>query len=77
MTTWEKGRPARERRAEKLRSEMDALIARVAAGEDVKAEFHDLYQTARRYIADRDGLGTYYKNFLIAAIASGVLEIDY
>lgn len=66
MTNWEKGRAARERRAEKLRGEMDALIAREAAGEKVEAEFHDLFQTARRYIANRDGLGTYYKRFLIA-----------
>lgn len=66
MTTWEKGRPARERRAEQLRGEMDAMIARIGNGEDLTAEFHDLYQTARRYITQRDGLGTYYKRFLIA-----------
>ena len=66
MTTWEKGRPARERRAEQLRGEMDAMIARIENGEDLTAEFHDLYQTARRYIANRDGLGDYYKRFLIA-----------
>lgn len=64
MTTWEKGGPARERRAEQLRGEMDAMIARIENGEDLTAEFHDLYQTARRYIAQRDGLTTYYKRFL-------------
>ena len=66
MTNWEKGKPARERRAEKLRNEMDAMIARIENGEDLLAEFHDLFQIARRYIANRDGLGTYYKRFLIA-----------
>ena len=71
MTTWEKGHAARERRAEKLRGEMDALIARLENGEDVTAEFHDLYQTARRYITKRDGLTTYYKRFLAAGIAAG------
>lgn len=66
MTTWEKGRPARERRAKQLRNEMNAMIARIENGEDLTTEFHDLYQTARRYIAHRDGLGDYYKRFLIA-----------
>ena len=75
MTTWEKGRAARERRAEKLRGEMDALIARIAAGENVCNEFHDLYQTARNYITKRDGIGTYYRRFLIACLDSGVVKV--
>ena len=66
MTNWEKGRPARERRAAKLRVEMDNLIARLETGENVSQEFHNLFQIARRYISNRDGLGTYYKRFLIA-----------
>lgn len=66
MTNWEKGKPAREHRAEKLRNEMDAMITRIENGEDLIAEFHDLYQTSRRYITHRDGLGDYYKRFLIA-----------
>ena len=66
MTNWEKGKPARERRAAKLREEMDALIERMGAGEDVCQEFHDLFQVARRYISKRNGLGEYYKRFLIA-----------
>lgn len=66
MTNWEKGKAARARRAEHLRGEMDSMIARIEAGEDLIAEFHDLFQIARRYITNRDGLGTYYKRYLIA-----------
>lgn len=74
-TAWQKGAPARARRAKKLRGEMDAVIARIAAGEDLCAEFHTLYQTARNYIAQRDGLGSYYKRFMIAALESGVVVV--
>ena len=66
MTNWEKGRPARERRAAKLRVEMDELIARMEAGDNLGQEFHNLFQVARRYISFRDGLGSYYKRFMIA-----------
>ena len=68
MTSWEKGRPAREARATKLCVEMDSLIARLESGEDVCAEFHDLYQVARRYISNRAGLGSYYRRAMAASL---------